>query len=753
MDTTVQNTITSFAAKFINNTNRTIFLTGKAGTGKTTFLKYITKHTYKNVIIAAPTGIAAINAGGVTLHSLFQLPFGAFIPSSNNASTSFSINQKFNTANSLLKGIQLNSSKRKLLQELELLIIDEVSMLRADLLDAIDTVLRNIRRKNTIPFGGVQILFIGDLLQLPPVVKNDEWQELKKHYKSIYFFEALALKETPPLYIELDKIYRQADNTFISILNNLRNNQITNADIEILNQYYQPNLKSSENKNYIQLTTHNHKADNLNKLELQKLNEPSFFFKAELTGDFNEFAYPIDENLELKKGAQIMFIKNDASGGQRFFNGKIGKISNINKTTIEVEFENSTKAISVDKYEWKNVKYSLNEITNEIEENIVGTFIQYPIKLAWAITIHKSQGLTFDKAIIDIGDAFASGQVYVALSRLTSLNGLILSSPINFNSISLDTNITKYSNNKVDESILTSLLEKESQLFYNDYILNCFNLSFLNNSLQKHMESYSVDKDKSVKKKYFEWAMNLKTEFMAIKLHADKFLVQLKKIIDSQEPDYKEQLKSRILSAKNYFSPLLKQFSTTILKQVEKLKTEKRIKLYLSELIELDAAFYKQIQLINKAEALLISAINNVPFSKELSSIETDSKERLKEATDILNSSKKATKKEKKGAELEQKVDSKQISYNLYKQNKSIEMIAKERGMAQTTIEAHLSYYVSLGLLNVSDFVKKEKMENIISVSKTIDTTLYSPIKQALSDEYSYSEIKFAMAFYQNSKK
>lgn len=748
---TIENNITSFAAKFINNTNRTIFLTGKAGTGKTTFLKYIIKHTYKNTVIAAPTGIAAINAGGVTLHSLFQLPFGAFLPSSTNAA-SFSENQKFNNPNSLVKGIQLNTSKRKLLQELELLIIDEVSMLRADLLDAIDTVLRSIRRKNHLPFGGVQILFIGDLLQLPPVVKDDEWKELKNYYKSIYFFEALALKNNPPLYIELNKIYRQADDSFISILNNLRNNQVTNADIEILNRYYKPDFKPKADENYIQLTTHNHKADSLNKQELQKLNEPSFFFKAETSGDFNEFAYPIDQNLELKKAAQIMFVKNDPSGAQRFFNGKIGRISNINANTIEVAFEDSPKTITVDKYEWQNIKYSLNEVSNEIEEKIVGTYTQYPIKLAWAITVHKSQGLTFEKAIIDIGNAFAPGQVYVALSRLTSLNGLVLSSPINFNSLSLDSTITAYSNNKADESVLHTLLEKESQLFYNDYVLNCFNLNFLSNILQKHIESYSTDKEKSAKKKYFEWAMKLKTEFDVIKTTSDKFLVQLKNIIDSNQPDYKEQLQTRVVSAKNYFSPLLKDFSKTILKQIEKLSEEKRIKTYLSELTEVDAFFHKQIQLINKAEALLTSAINNTEFSKDGSTIEAENQERLKEVANAIPLPKKRSRKER-SATKEEKVDSKMVSYNLYKEKKSLEDIAKERGMAVGTIEAHLAHYVSLGLLNVADFVEKEKMENIITVSKTIDTTLFGPIKQALGDEYSYSEIRFAMSYYLNSKK
>jgi len=311
-----ENNRLALASKFINNTNRHVFLTGKAGTGKTTFLKYIIHHTFKNVVVAAPTGIAAINAGGVTLHSLFLLPFGSFVPTNDNA-TVFSEHLKINNKNSLLRELKMHKNKRKLLQEMELLIIDEVSMLRSDLLDAIDTILQSVRR-NRRTFGGVQILFIGDLLQLPPVVKDAEWRILKQYYKSPFFFDAHALADNPPLYIELEKIYRQTDNTFINILNNLRNNTVNEHDVEVLNQHYQPDFKPKPTENYIKLTTHNNSADLLNNTELTKIKNPSYFFKAEIKDDFNENAYPLELTLELKKGAQIMFVKNDPSGGQRF---------------------------------------------------------------------------------------------------------------------------------------------------------------------------------------------------------------------------------------------------------------------------------------------------------------------------------------------------------------------------------------------------------------------------------------------------
>jgi energy-coupling factor transporter ATP-binding protein EcfA2 len=747
-----ENTIASIASKFINNTNKNVFLTGKAGTGKTTFLKHIIKHTYKNAVIVAPTGIAAINAGGVTIHSLFQLPFGAFIPS-RDTNIEFNENQKINNPNTLMRGLQLNSTKRRLLQELELLIIDEVSMLRADLLDAIDTVLKSVRRKNNLAFGGVQVLFIGDLLQLPPVVKEDEWRFLRTFYKTAFFFDAQVLQQNKPLYIELDKIYRQADDAFISILNNLRNNQVTKQDIETLNSYYRPNFKSDVNDNRIHLTTHNNKADTLNRESLQSLSTPSYFFKAEIADDFNEYAYPVEQNLELKKGAQIMFIKNDPSGNQRFFNGKIGVVSNISSTDIEVDFNDGKAPIAVTKYEWQNIKYTLNEATNEIEEKINGTFTQYPIKLAWAITVHKSQGLTFEKAIIDIENAFAPGQVYVALSRLTSLKGLILSSPINVNSLNVDASITQYSNTKDSNQALNELFERESFLFFQNYVIQCFNFSTLNHALTMHIESYQKDENKSSKQKHFNWAFELKKEVEATKLVADKFLNQLNNIFISKQSDFKDQLKARILAAKNHFTPLLKQFSKTALKQIDKLQSEKKVKAYLAELSELDSLFFKQLQLINKAEAMVNSANENSEFSKETINTFEENKERIEELSKMPAPKSRKRDKTKKDAEKKEKVNTKEITFNLYKSGKTIEEIAKERNMVPMTIEGHLAHYAGLGMIDVKQFVDEEKMKNIITVSKTLDTTLFGPIKQSLGEEYTYSEIRFAMTYYQNSKK
>ncbi len=507
------------AAKFINQTHKPVFLTGKAGTGKTTFLRNIIKHTHKNAIIVAPTGIAAINAGGVTIHSQFGVPFGLFVPDSSFKIES--VNVKINTPYTMLKHLHMRDQKRKLLQELELLIIDEVSMLRADLLDTIDFILKNIRRQTDKPFGGVQVLFIGDLMQLPPVVKEEEWHILKRYYNSIYFFDAQVLKNEKPVYIELDKIYRQSDTVFIDLLNNLRNNKITKENVELLNNYYKPCFDASKALNTITLTTHNNKADSLNRSSLESLQGKSFFYKAKIEGDFNEYAYPVELNLELKLGAQIMFIKNDPSGKQQFFNGKIGVVSFLSDNEIEVDFRDGTKPFVIENYSWKNIKYELNTLTNEIVEDEVGEFIQYPIKLAWAITVHKSQGLTFENAILDINSAFAPGQAYVALSRLKSLEGLVLRAPIQFQNISQDAALVTYNESKLRKEEITSLVEKETTVFLKNILLKAYNFNWLYTSIKHHTESYTKTDSKSAKQKFQSWAKVMEDTFEPLKLNAD----------------------------------------------------------------------------------------------------------------------------------------------------------------------------------------------------------------------------------------
>jgi hypothetical protein len=736
------------ASMFIHNTRQHVFLTGKAGTGKTTFLKSIIQKTHKNVVVAAPTGIAAINAGGVTLHSLFHLPFSAFVPD-NGYIPNARVQSKITTPYSLIKEMQMNSSKRKLLQEMELLVIDEVSMLRADLLDAIDSVLRYVRRENQKAFGGVQVLFIGDLLQLPPVVKEEEWNVLHSYYPSIYFFDAKVLRENRPLYIELDKIYRQTDPQFLSILNHLRDNKLTDEDMTLLNRYYRPHFEAQSGDGYIQLTTHNNKADLQNKQELLKLDTKSFFFQASVEGEFPEFTYPLEKTLELKEGAQVMFVKNDSTGKQLYFNGKIGTIHLLTENRIEVSFSDGSPSVDVERYVWENKKYSLDENTNEIEENTVGKFIQYPLKLAWAITVHKSQGLTFQKAILDVSAVFAPGQMYVALSRLTSLQGLVLSSPIRHTNLNQDRSVLRFADSKEEPDILETIFERESTGYFREFLLNAFDLSSLWVNCLNHVKSYHMDELRSEKQKYSNWALALQKELESLKTVSDKFLGQLSKLLDAQGEDYLNSLFDRVTAAKNYFEPLFKTLSENLLAHIGNLQGEKKVKGYLEEVKELERLFFKQWQTILKAQALLKASVDKKEWTKEEISDAALLDARKKQMLETLKEPAKGKRKVTASSEKKPKgpkVHSRETSYELYTMGKTVEEIAAERSVTASTIESHLSYYVSLGKITVENFMKASKVDLILETAKALDTTLYGPIKQSLGEQVTFSEIRLAMA-------
>ena len=455
---------------YINNTNRSIFLTGKAGTGKTTLLQKIQQTSTKQIIVAAPTGVAAINAGGTTLHSLFQLPFTPFLPTEE-------------MKKQLISSIQMRKQRRRVIHEMDLLIIDEVSMVRADLLDAIDTLLRHLRYQPNTPFGGVQLLLIGDLFQLAPVVKEAEWNLLKPHYKGIYFFHSKAFQQLNTLHFELDKIFRQQDKTFIHILNQVRKNQITTHELQTLNQRYQPNFKNKEKNYHIILTTHNARAEEINNQHMDELWTRKYTYQAQIQGEFPETNYPTEAKLILKKGARVMFVKNDNQQPRQFYNGQIGKITAITQHTITVESEN--EKIEVKPMEWENIQYETEETTRTIKETIIGTFKQYPLRPAWAITIHKSQGLTFDKVLIDAEAAFAYGQVYVALSRCRSLEGIILMSPINTHSLQNDKQILAFEQTKTPTENIQQKLKKEENNYLLQLTYNIFDFDIPLKQLQR----------------------------------------------------------------------------------------------------------------------------------------------------------------------------------------------------------------------------------------------------------------------------
>ena len=419
------------AWRIVENTGMHMFLTGKAGTGKTTFLKELKRRSPKRMVVTAPTGIAAINAEGMTLHSFFQLPFAPYIPDT-----------VFNAGKDAYR-YRFSKEKIRIIRSIDLLVIDEISMVRADLLDAVDSVLRRYRSSH-LPFGGVQLLMIGDLQQLAPVVKAEEWELLSKHYDTPYFFSSRALAETQYATIELKQTYRQTDAHFLNLLNRVRTNTADRRVLEELNRRYKPQFVPPTEERYIRLTTHNILAQNINERELGKIDRPTFVFNAVITGKFPEYSYPTDETLTLKQGAQIMFVKNDRSPEKRYFNGMIGEITAIDEKGFYVRSKDYPEEIRVEQEQWDNSRYTLNEKTMEITEEIEGTFSQFPVRLAWAITIHKSQGLTFSHAIIDAHDSFAHGQVYVALSRCRTLEGMVLSTPLGSGAIICDNTVERY---------------------------------------------------------------------------------------------------------------------------------------------------------------------------------------------------------------------------------------------------------------------------------------------------------------------
>ena len=425
-----------FVEELVLYTDSHIFLTGKAGTGKTTFLKNLPLKTYKRMVVVAPTGVAALNAGGQTIHSFFQLPFGPQIP--ENA-----LGKTFNAKSLAAQYQKLNKKKINLMRSLDLLIIDEISMVRADVLDAIDAVLRRVRRSQK-PFGGLQLLMIGDVHQLAPVAKAEEWEILSPYYDTPYFFGSQVLKKAPYICVELEHIYRQHDADFITLLNKVRDNKMDAECVRLLNSRFQPSFVPKDGEGYIILTTHNYQADQINESKLAAIKEKTLTFKAEIHGTFPENTYPTKEELILKVGAQVMFVKNDPNPEKAFYNGKIGRMVDYDEKEGTVTVESEGESITVPKLKWQNMEYAINPESQDIEEKEIGSFTQIPLRLAWAVTIHKSQGLTFDKVIVDAGQAFAHGQVYVALSRCTSLEGLVLKTRITSNALVNDHSVDQF---------------------------------------------------------------------------------------------------------------------------------------------------------------------------------------------------------------------------------------------------------------------------------------------------------------------
>lgn len=740
----------AIASRFINQTGCHIFLTGKAGTGKTTFLKKIVGYTHKKSVVAAPTGIAAINAGGVTLHSLFQLPFGAFVPSLQGVNVS-RLSTPVSTPQSLIGKTQINASKRSMLRELELLIIDEVSMLRADLLDAIDALLRHIRRKRNVPFGGLQILFIGDLWQLPPVVKNDEWELLRHHYPSLFFFDARALQQNPPLYIELEHIYRQTDLRFISLLNKLRENRLEPSDLALLNSHYQPGFDPTENEGWVFLTTHNQKADHINRKALDKLPGKVHQFHARLDGEFNESQFPVEYTLELKEGAQVMFIKNDYAAERRYFNGKIGTVDEISEEGVVVRFSDGSPSTEVEAYTWENKKFSLNQDSNEIEERIAGTFTHLPLKLAWAITVHKSQGLTFDKAVIDVAGAFASGQTYVALSRLRSLDGLVLTTPFPSHSPDADHSLVQFVAGKPGRAVLANRLKQESRLYMLGEVEQAFGFSPLVWASEDFLKGYNKDEKRSPRQAFKAFGIEILDKAKTLKEVAERFRQQMQRQGMLSHESHLPLLKERIQAANAYFEPLLKEVSAKIFGHIKEVSGTSGLKKYIKELRELEGVFFGRQQYIHKVDKLIAAVLENTELNKQrLKSPGLHQERELMTAeAEKPKKSKRGRKKKAEAEPKEKKPDSKTVTYEMFRQGLSIDAIARARSLAESTIGIHLFHFLEKGAIDASELVEPEKIEQIRAAAKAVKSTRLSDVMAVLGSEFSWSDLRFALANFQ----
>ncbi|MGF7139767.1 helix-turn-helix domain-containing protein [Roseimarinus sediminis] len=555
------------AYDFLQFTNQHVFLTGKAGTGKTTFLKQLKQSSPKRMVVVAPTGVAAINAGGVTIHSFFQMAFGPQLPvNANSNEAAFVLSQQSgDEQSSKSRGQQsrinrFSKEKINIIRSLDLLVIDEISMVRADVLDGIDAVLRRYKNRDK-PFGGVQLLMIGDLQQLAPVVKEDEWNLLRSYYDTFYFFSSRALKQSRFIGIELKHIYRQSDQHFIDLLNKVRDNKVDAEAFQLLNSRYIKDFKATDEEGYIVLTTHNYQAHQINDRKLAELKTRTYHFEAQVEDDFPEYAYPTDRKLQLKVGAQVMFVKNDTSAEKRYYNGKIGRVVTIDTDSGEVKVlcQGDTEPIPVEKEIWENTKYHLNETTQEIEETVVGKFIQQPLKLAWAITIHKSQGLTFEKAIINARQSFAHGQVYVALSRCKSLEGLVLSEPLQSDSVINDTTVIRFTSKVEEQQPGQKELDMARQAYEKHLLKELFDFSAfhrMGNYLLKTMKEHE-----SVILGNMPTVMHAMLPAVAAELIdiARKFIPQLEVLFREQRHIEKENpLEVRVKQAAAYFSEKFK---------------------------------------------------------------------------------------------------------------------------------------------------------------------------------------------------
>lgn len=701
---------------FVENTGRSIFLTGKAGTGKTTFLKTIVEKSRKRPIVVAPTGVAAINAGGVTIHSFFQLPFSPYVPGAK-------VESKFD----------FGREKRKIIASIDLLIIDEISMVRADLLDAVDAVLRRFRNHYQ-PFGGVQLLMIGDLAQLTPVVTAEDERVLKPYYDTPYFFGSRALQQINYVTIQLEHVYRQQDATFISILNQVRNGHPTEETMMRLNTRCKPVFIPSPEEPYIRLTTHNQLANYYNETELQKLRGRTFQFHAEIKGTFPEYSYPTAETLVLKEGAQVMFIKNDTSGEHLYYNGRIGRVVHVDKQQILVLCEGDAEAIEVEPMEWENTRYTLNEETREIETEVQGTFKQFPLRLAWAITIHKSQGLTFDRAIIDANQSFAPGQVYVALSRCRTLEGLVLATPLEARAIMNDSRVDTYIAQQETEAQRSieqlPTLKQEYERFLLLQLFDFHSLLYQQETMVRIFAEFFYHSHSSLKQLHDRALMDLRQQVIDV---AEKWQRRIQSL--SYEELHKEEFLERVKRSAGYFAKTLDNILAKPLQLTAQVETNNK-----QATRRLSTALPDEKQTWMACRYLL-TKIEEQGFT-----VSHYLKEKQMSVLDALNENTLKNKRKQK-AKQEPKPKTWEISYQYYQKGMKPDLIAHERGLTLGTIVGHLARYVETGGVDFNDLVSQEHQQVIENVIQKIGTDNgTTAIKNLCPPDVTYDEIHLILS-------
>ncbi len=735
--------------QYIQHTNKNVFLTGKAGTGKTTLLKTILKTTHKNTVVVAPTGIAALNAGGVTIHSFFQLPFASYIPTTEYKNSLNGL--YFETKQTIKRHFKMQQTKQNIIKSLELLVIDEVSMLRADVLDAMNELLQSIR-KSVEPFGGVQVLFIGDLWQLPPVVKQNEWNVLKNFYNGIYFFNAWVMQTELPICIELTKIFRQDDANFIKLLNNFRSNTLTAFDYDLLAKQVNEHFDYQQNKGYITLTTHNRKADEMNANQLAILKGNEFVFLPEIIGDFPDKMYPLENELVLKKGAQVMFVKNDLSFEKRYYNGKIGTVFYVSENEIEVYLPEDNVKITVEKYEWQNVRYVLNDQTKEIEEEVLGTFVQYPLKLAWAITVHKSQGLTFDKAVLDINDVFMSGQAYVALSRLRTLQGLVLTKPVAFKQLNADENIIHFTNLSTQIQHNNVLLQSKMVYLWQQ-IYDTFYWQQQFNDFYKWIETWVPDAN-ATRKVYKSWAEKQNSLLEQLYKVGLQFLNELHTIFTA--PDFRiDFLKQRFTKAYTYFYPKLDELAFDTLFVLEQSKKKKGFVLFTEQLRTFEDQHIKMVLKLLKTNKMVELFVKDELFTNQNLQTKEQSVYKLNHLTTIHETLRKQllvsdddeieeTQKKSKPKVVKESTTNKTLF--LFKQKFTVEQIATQRKLSVGTIYQHITRLIAEEQIDITEVLSKKKLLQLQKIFEKNEEKTLTEIKSEIGDAFSWDELRLFKA-------